>query len=100
MTQLAILRYPDPRLRTVARPVDQVDDDVRQLVDDMLETMYSARGIGLAATQVNQPLRLLVMDLSEDNDQPLVLINPEIVWSSEAVNTYEEGCLSIPEMYA
>lgn len=99
MTQLSILRYPDPRLRTVARPVDDVDDGVRQLVDDMLETMYSARGIGLAATQVNRPLRLLVMDLSEEHDQPLVLINPEIV-ERDGVQVCQEGCLSVPGEYA
>jgi len=99
MTQLAILRYPDPRLRTVARPVDAVDDDVRRLVDDMLETMYAARGIGLAATQVNRPLRLLVMDLSEEHDQPLVLINPEIV-ERDGVQVCQEGCLSVPGEYA
>ena len=99
MTQLAILKYPDPRLRTVARPVDQVDEEVRRLVDDMLETMYAARGIGLAATQVNRPLRLLVMDLSEERDQPLVLINPEIV-ERDGAQVCQEGCLSVPGEYA
>jgi len=99
MTHLNILQFPDPRLRTVARPVDDVTDSVRQLVDDMLDTMYAARGIGLAATQVNQPLRVLVMDLSEERDQPMVLINPEIV-AREGSQVCEEGCLSVPGEYA
>ena len=79
MTQLTILRFPDPRLRTVARPVDAVDDSIRQLADDMLETMYEASGIGLAATQVNRDLRMLVLDLSAERNEPMVLINPEII---------------------
>lgn len=99
MAKLTILQFPDPRLRTVARPVDVVDDAVRQLVDDMLETMYDARGIGLAATQVNQPLRLLVMDLSEERNQPQVLINPEII-DRDGLQICEEGCLSVPGEYA
>lgn len=99
MTQLTILRFPDPRLRKVARPVDEVDDSVRRLADDMLETMYAARGIGLAATQVNRDLRVLVMDLSEQRDQPRVLINPEIVERTGA-QVCEEGCLSVPGEYA
>lgn len=99
MTHLNILQFPDPRLRTVARPVDEVTDSVRQLVDDMLETMYAARGIGLAATQVNRALRVLVLDLSEARDQPEVLINPEIV-GREGVQVCEEGCLSVPGEYA
>ncbi|MFU8876862.1 MAG: peptide deformylase [Wenzhouxiangellaceae bacterium] len=99
MTQLTILTLPDPRLRRVARPVETVNDEVRQLADDMLETMYAARGIGLAATQVNRDLRLLVMDLSEDHDQPHVLINPEIL-DREGSQICEEGCLSVPGEYA
>jgi len=99
MTQLTILQFPDPRLRTVARPVDAVDDDVRRLVDDMLETMYAARGIGLAATQVNRALRVLVLDLSEQRDQPRVLINPEIL-QRQGRQICEEGCLSVPGEYA
>lgn len=83
----------------MARPVDEVTDSVRQLVDDMLETMYAARGIGLAATQVNRALRVLVLDLSESRDQPEVLINPEIV-AREGVQVCEEGCLSVPGEYA
>ena len=99
MTQLTILRFPDPRLRKVARPVDEVDDSVRRLADDMLETMYTSRGIGLAATQVNRDLRLLVMDLSEQRDDPRVLINPEIV-ERAGTQVCEEGCLSVPGEYA
>ncbi|MDT8438511.1 MAG: peptide deformylase [Wenzhouxiangellaceae bacterium] len=99
MTELTILRYPDPRLRTIARPVASVDQSVRQLVDDMFETMYAARGIGLAATQVNQPLRLLVLDLSEARDRPQVFINPEIT-AREGAQLCEEGCLSVPGEYA
>jgi len=99
MTQLTILTIPDPRLRRVARPVETVNDEVRKLADDMLETMYAARGIGLAATQVNRDLRLLVMDLSEDHDQPHVLINPEIL-DREGSQICEEGCLSVPGEYA
>ena len=79
---LPILRYPDPRLHTVAKPVAAVDARVRQLVDDMLHTMYDANGIGLAATQVNVHERLVVIDVSEERDQPMVLINPEILWAS------------------
>ena len=98
MAQLEILHYPDKRLRTVAKPVDKVDDSVRKLVDDMLETMYAAPGIGLAATQVNVHKRVLVMDLSEDRNEPLCLINPEIL-SSEGVEQTEEGCLSVPDIF-
>jgi peptide deformylase len=99
MAKLTILQFPDPRLRTVAHPVDAVDDGIRQLVDDMLETMYDARGIGLAATQVNRPLRVLVMDLSEERNQPQVLINPEII-DRDGRQICEEGCLSVPGEYA
>jgi peptide deformylase len=98
MTKLAILEYPDPRLRTTAKPIDLVDDAVRQLADDMLETMYAAKGVGLAASQVDVHRRLLVIDVSDTRDQPLVLINPEIV-SSEGRAPGEEGCLSLPGIY-
>ena len=105
MTKLAILEYPDPRLRTKAKSIDLVDAAVRQLADDMLETMYDAPGIGLAAIQVAQPLRLITMDLAkrdedgETTPRPRVFINPEIISSSEELSVYEEGCLSIPEYY-
>jgi len=99
MPQLTILQFPDSRLRSIARPVEAVDDSVRQLADDMLETMYAARGIGLAATQVNRNERLLVLDISEERDQPHVLINPEIV-GREGSQVCEEGCLSVPGEYA
>lgn len=99
MTQLTILRFPDPRLRTVARPVDAVDDSIRQLADDMLETMYEASGIGLAATQVNRDLRMLVLDLSAERNEPMVLINPEII-ERNGSQICEEGCLSVPGEYA
>ena len=99
MAQLNILRYPDPRLHTVARPVEQVDDQVRRLVDDMLETMYAAEGVGLAATQVDVHLRVIVMDTSEKRDQPLVLINPALTWASDEMAVAEEGCLSVPLVY-
>jgi peptide deformylase len=99
MAQLTILRYPDPRLHTVARPVAKVDARIRSLVDDMLETMYEATGIGLAATQVNVHERVIVIDTSEQRDQPLVLINPELVRRSEEMLEGEEGCLSVPSIY-
>jgi peptide deformylase len=99
MTQLTILRYPDPRLHTIAKPVSAVDARVRQLAADMFETMYEAAGIGLAATQVNVHERLIVIDISEDHDQPMVLINPEIVWASEETRIGDEGCLSVPGIY-
>jgi peptide deformylase len=98
MTRLTILEYPDPRLRTRAAPVAAVDDELRQLVDDMLETMYAAKGIGLAATQVNVHRRLLVADVSEEKNQPLVFFNPEILAKDE-VGTMQEGCLSVPGFY-
>jgi peptide deformylase len=98
MTKLAILEYPDPRLRKTAKPVGVVDDAVRQLVDDLLETMYAAKGIGLAATQVDVHRRVLVIDLSEERNQPLVLINPEIL-TAEGRAPGEEGCLSVPDIY-
>jgi peptide deformylase len=98
MALLDILHYPDKRLRTVAEPVEVVDDSIRKLVDDMLETMYAAPGIGLAATQVNVHKRVLVMDLSENKNDPLCLINPEII-QSDGVEQTEEGCLSVPDIY-
>ena len=99
MALLNILRYPDPRLHTVARPVGQVDERIRRLVDDMLETMYAAEGVGLAATQVDVHERVIVMDTSEKRDQPLVLINPALSWASEEMAVAEEGCLSVPQIY-
>jgi peptide deformylase len=99
MARLNILRYPDPRLHTVARPVAQVDARIAQLVDDMIETMYASEGIGLAATQVDVHERVIVMDVSEARDQPLVLINPEISWRSDDMIMAEEGCLSVPAIY-
>lgn len=99
MARLSILRYPDPRLHTVAQPVAEVDAGIRQLVDDMLETMYAAEGVGLAATQVDRHVRVLVMDCSEGRDQPMVVINPEIVEASETLREEEEGCLSVPQTY-
>lgn len=98
MTKLAILEYPDPRLRKTAKPVERVDDAVRQLVDDLLETMYAAKGIGLAATQVDVHQRVIVLDVSEERNQPLVLINPQIL-AAEGRAPAEEGCLSVPEIY-
>ncbi|MGB5261197.1 MAG: peptide deformylase [Gammaproteobacteria bacterium] len=98
MTTLNILHFPDPRLRNVAQPVEQVDDAVRQLVDDMLETMYAAPGIGLAATQVNVARRIVVIDISEEKDQPLCLINPQIL-ELDGVEEMEEGCLSVPDVF-
>jgi peptide deformylase len=99
MALLPILCYPDPRLHTVAKPVQAVDARVRQLVADMLETMYDAHGIGLAATQVDVHERVIVVDISEERDKPLVLINPEIVWASPEKQVNEEGCLSVPGIY-
>jgi len=98
MTILDILHFPDPRLRNVARPVARVDDTIRKLVDDMLETMYAAPGIGLAATQVNVDKRVIVIDVSEEKDQPLCLINPEIL-VRDGVEEMEEGCLSVPGVF-
>jgi peptide deformylase len=99
MAQLPILRYPDPRLHTLARPVKAVDERIQSLVADMLETMYAADGVGLAATQVDVHERVIVMDTSEQHDQPLVLINPEIVARSAEMASNEEGCLSVPQTY-
>ena len=99
MTQLTILRYPDPRLHTIAKPVAAVDARLQKLIADMLATMYEAEGIGLAATQVDVHERLVVIDVSEGRDQPLVLINPEILWSSDEKQINDEGCLSVPGIY-
>ncbi len=99
MALLTILCYPDPRLHTVAKPVPVVDARVQALVADMLETMYEASGIGLAATQVDVHERIIVIDISEDHNQPLVLINPELVWASPEKHLGDEGCLSVPGIY-
>ncbi len=99
MALLTILRYPDPRLHLVARPVREVDARIRRLVDDMLETMYDAEGVGLAATQVDVHERVIVIDTSETRRSPLILINPEIVARSEQMQVGEEGCLSVPKIY-
>lgn len=102
MTIKPIIIIPDPLLRQVSKPVERVDSDLTHLIDDMLETMYDAPGIGLAAVQVAVPRRLLVIDVSKEGEdkQPLVFINPEIIRSSEDRSVYEEGCLSIPDYYA
>ena len=102
MTVLPILIAPDARLKTVAKPVAAVDDAVRRLMDDMLETMYAAPGVGLAAPQVGVLSRVVVMDIADDDEepQPLRIANPEIVWHSDEQRIYNEGCLSIPETYA
>ncbi|MDH5710511.1 MAG: peptide deformylase [Gammaproteobacteria bacterium] len=98
MAQLEILHYPDQRLRTTAKPVEKFDQQLQQLVKDMFETMYAAPGIGLAATQVNVHQQVIVIDISQDRDQPLCLINPEVLESSgEEVS--DEGCLSVPDIY-
>ena len=99
MAILPILCYPHPRLHTVAQPVAAVDERVRTLVADMLATMYDANGIGLAATQVDVHERIVVVDVSEERDQPLVIINPEIIWASDEQQVNEEGCLSVPGIY-
>ena len=99
MAILQILEFPDPRLRTKAKPVKQVDDEIRRLVDDMFETMYAAPGIGLAATQVNVHKRVIVIDVSEAKDQPLVFINPTIEILPGLSREYDEGCLSVPGFY-
>ena len=99
MAKLEILEFPDRRLRTIAQPVAQVDDALRALIDDMFETMYAAPGIGLAASQVDVHRRLLVLDISEDSNAPMVFINPEIL-AAEGEEVHEEGCLSVPGIYA
>jgi peptide deformylase len=96
---LPILRYPDPRLHTVAKPVGPIDARISQLIDDMLLTMYDANGIGLAATQVDVHERLVIIDVSDERDAPLVLINPEITWASPTKEKADEGCLSVPDIY-
>lgn len=102
MSKLNIINVPDPLLKTVSTPVAKVDADIRQLLDDMLETMYAAPGIGLAAIQVAVAKRVIVLDTSaeEEEKSPLFLVNPEVVWESEERSTYSEGCLSVPEHYA
>ena len=99
MALLPILCFPDPKLHTVAKAVPLVDARVKTLIADMLETMYEAKGIGLAATQVNVHERLIVIDTSEERNEPLVLINPELVWTSAETHLNEEGCLSVPGIY-
>lgn len=99
MALLNILRYPDPRLHRLAKPVTEVDARIRRLVDDMFETMYAAQGVGLAATQVDVHERVIVMDTSAARDEPRVLINPELVWQSEEMVLGDEGCLSVPIAY-
>ena len=99
MALLQILEFPDPRLRTRALPVDQVTDRIQTLIDDMFETMYAAPGIGLAATQVNIHQQIIVMDLSEDKSEPQVFINPSITVQDEELDSYDEGCLSVPGFY-
>lgn len=102
MTILPIITAPDPRLKLIAKPVDKVDDSLRRFIDDMFETMYDAEGIGLAATQVGDLRRVLVLDIDQKNNNrnPIAFINPEIIWTSEEMNTYAEGCLSFPDHYA
>jgi peptide deformylase len=99
MALLTILCYPDERLHTVARPVQAVDARIQALVADMLETMYDANGIGLAATQVNVHERVITIDVSEQRNEPMVLVNPEIVWASDEKQVNDEGCLSVPGIY-
>ena len=99
MAKLEILEFPDPRLRKVAAPVKYVDDNVRKIIDDMFETMYDAPGIGLAATQVNIHQRIVVIDVSDEKDQPLVLINPEVTILEGEPHAMQEGCLSVPGFY-
>jgi peptide deformylase len=102
MTTKPLVLLPDPILRESSRPVERVDDELRRFADDMLETMYDAPGIGLAAVQVGEPIRLLVIDVSKEDEpkNPQIFINPEVVATGDGVSTYEEGCLSIPDYYA
>ncbi len=99
MALLPILEFPDNRLRTIAKPVERIDAELQRLIDDMFETMYAAPGVGLAATQIDYHRQLIVIDVSEDKDQPLVLINPRIV-ETEGSQTCQEGCLSVPTVFA
>jgi len=99
MATLPILSFPDPRLRTHAKPISKITDEIRKLAADMLETMYAAPGVGLAATQVDRHIELIVMDISEEKNQPLVFINPKITPIGAETAPYEEGCLSVPEIY-
>ena len=101
MTIRPLVIIPDSKLRLVSEPVQEITSEIRRLADDMLETMYDAPGVGLAAIQIGVPVRMVTMDVSKSDDerQPMVLINPEIVWASEEKRVYEEGCLSIPEYY-
>lgn len=99
MAKLEILEFPDPRLRTIAKPVEVFDDALRALVDDMFETMYEAPGIGLAATQVNVHKQLIVIDISDNKSEPLVFINPALEVLDESLSEYDEGCLSVPGFY-
>jgi peptide deformylase len=99
MALLPILCFPDPKLHKVAKPVASVDARIQALVSDMLETMYEAKGIGLAATQIDVHERLIVIDISEERDQPITLINPSLTWTSETTHLNEEGCLSVPGIY-
>lgn len=101
MALLPILHYPDPRLRTIAKPVDKVDDTIKSLIADMFETMYDALGIGLAATQVDRHVQVVVMDLAQEDQppQPKVYINPKVTPLTDELGVYKEGCLSIPEVY-
>ncbi len=99
MAKLNILEFPDPRLRTVAEPVTEVNDEIRAIIDDMFETMYDAPGIGLAATQVNIHQQIITMDLSDDQSEPMVLINPEFEVLDDDPHRYQEGCLSVPGYY-
>ena len=99
MALLEILEFPDPRLRTLAAPVETVDDSVRELINNMFETMYAAPGVGLAATQVNVHKRIVVIDVSDNQSQPLVFINPQVTVLGEELQPYDEGCLSVPGFY-
>src|SRR5215208_6157385 len=99
MALLPLLYYPDPKLHTLAKPVQAVDARIKKLISDMLETMYDANGVGLAATQVDVHERLIVIDVSEQRDSPLVLINPELIWASSDKQVSDEGCLSVPGIY-
>ncbi len=99
MALLPILSFPDPRLRTRAKPVEKITDEIRTLASNMLETMYAAPGVGLAASQVDRHIELIVMDISEDKSQPMVFINPKVTTLGTETAPYEEGCLSVPEVY-